>query len=779
MDYLRNFWNVLTRFRLVSALNLIGLSVAFATFTIIMIQVRWEYSYGKSDTAADSIYRFDELDKASGKFSTTLNMDLGRAFSQSSPLIVESAGMQYSTRNFKALSQDIQNPFFNDIPTIYTNDNIFKVFDITLLQGTVTEFMMPNKAIVSESIAAKMFGDKNPIGQAIKDQWRDEVQISGVYKELPSNATVPNGVIIFEEFRNVRMNTHYVKISDRSKIDQIIDNFTKEDRQIGHVNPSKEIYRLINVGDIYFDKGSRPNSFIKQGNKTTTDILFFVGILVVLIAMINFVNFYMALAPRRVKGLNARLVFGASRNLLRVRLVSEAVGISIVAFWASLFWIDVFNSTSLSSVMKMGSVGILANWQTVLLCGLLAVIEGSIAGLFPAKYCTSFEPALALKGGVMSTRKGKKLRATLVGFQYVISIVLIVFALFVGLQHKAMVNAPLGYDQENLFTVKMSGNEKAQQFCDKLAGESFVVSAAKYNGAFGTYEGDMLGDVVSVYGDTIKLCSYMVSHNFLDVIGIPIIEGDGFKPDAVDLWDDLDNGHPWDVVVNQATMALFGGEVGHLFKNSKHAGKILGVTGDFVSKSVALNQDPVAFVVVKDTRQVLIRTQKGSNAWESLEKLNTIVKEIETENTPQVSFYSEHVAKLYDNEKQFGLLISLFSLVAIIISLVGVFGIVAFETQNRRKEIGIRKVFGATINQVLEMFNVKFILLVGVSCVIALPIAYWGVSQWLEGFVYKTPIVWWVFVVAGFTVALVTVITVTIQSYRSATENPVKAISNE
>lgn len=777
-NILRNFWVTLTRFKMVSALNLLGLSVAFATFTIIMMQVRWEYSYGQSDSDADNIYRFDELDKASGKFNTTQNMDFNRAFAQSSPLIVESAGMLYSRRNFQVMSQDAQNPFFNDIETIFTNDNIFKIFDINLLKGTVGEFMMPNKAIVSESVARKFFGDKDPIGQVIKNDWRDELQICGVYKELPSNATISNGVIIFEEFRNVRMNTLYVKISDNSKIDQIITDFSKIDKQIGRANPSKGVYRLINVGDVYFDKGSRPNSFIQQGNKTTTDILFFVGILVVVIAMINFVNFYMALTPMRVKGLNARLVFGASRGLLRVMLVSEAIGISIIAFAVSLLWIDIFNSTSLSSVMKMSSVGILSNWQTIFICGFLAVLTGAIAGLFPAKYCTSFEPVLALKGGVVSTKGGKKLRVTLVGFQYVISMVLIVFALFVGLQHKAMVDAPLGYDQENLFTVNMGGSEKAQQLCDKLTGESFVEGTAKYNGAFGKNDGDMLGDVVSVSGDTIKLCSYMVSHNFLEVIGIPIVEGEGFKPDAVDLWDDLDNNRPWDVVVNQATIDLFGAEIGQLFKSSKQAGKILGVTGDFVSKSIALNQDPVAFVVVKNASQVLIRTQKG-NEWENLERLNSIVKGIETENTPQVAFYSEYVAKLYDNEKQFGLLISLFSIVAIIISLVGVFGIVAFETQVRRKEIGLRKVFGSTIFQVLEMLNYQFLCVVAVSFVIAAPISYFGISKWLSGFAYKTPIYWWVFVVAGLAVGIVTVITVTLQSYRSATENPVKSIKSE
>lgn len=778
MNFLRNLWNVLIRFRLVSILNLIGLSVAFATFTVIMMQVRWEYSYGQSDSAADSIYRFDVLDKASGTFNTTLNMDFGRAFSQSSPLIVESAGMLHSRRNFQVMSQDAQNPFFNDIETISTNDNIFKVFDVNLLKGTVGEFMMPHKAIVSESVARKFFGDKDPIGQVIKNDWRDELQICGVYKELPSNATIPNGVIIFEEFRNVRMNTLYVKISDNSKVDQIITDFSKIDKPIGRFDPSKEVCRLINVGDVYFDKGSRPNSFIKQGDKTTTDVLFFVGVLVIAIAMINFVNFYMALAPIRLKGLNARLVFGASRNLLRARLVSEAVGISIIAFAVSLLWIDIFNSTSLRSVMKIGSVGILSNWETILICGFLAVLTGAIAGLFPAKYCTSFEPVLALKGGAVSTKGGKKLRVTLVGFQYVISMVLIVFALFVGLQHKAMVNAPLGYDQENLFTVNMGDKEKAQQLCDKLTGESFVVGIAKYNGAFGKNDGDMLGDVVSVSGDTIKLCSYMVSHNFLEVIGIPIIEGEGFKPDAVDLWDDLNNNRPWDVVVNQATIDLFGGEIGQLFKNSKQAGKILGVTGDFVSKSIALHQDPVAFVVVKDAVQVLIRTQK-ENKWENLERLNSIVKEIDTENTPQVAFYSEYVAQLYDNEKQFGLLISLFSIVAIIISLVGVFGIVSFETQARRKEIGLRKVFGATIIQVLEMLNYKFLIIVAVSFVVAAPVAYFWMSEWLSGFAYKTPIYWWVFVVAGVAVGIVTVVTVTVQSYRSATENPVKSIKSE
>lgn len=763
---------------MVSILNLIGLSVAFATFTIIMMQVRWEYSYGKSDLASDSLYRFDMYDKAWGKFLTTQGMAVNEAFVESSPLILDAVRVLFASRNYKIVGQDAQTNYFNDIPTVMTADSIVSIFDIEMLKGAYADVMVPGKAMVSESIAKLFFVEQDPMGQLIKNQWDAQYEIVGVYKDLPSNATMSNGVIIFEEFKNFRNNTLFVKIAKLEHCDEILENFQKNDKPIGRTTPNKGIFRLINVGDIYFDKLSSDNSFIKKGNKMTTDILFFVGIFVVLIAMINFVNFYMALAPRRVKGLNTRLVFGSSRGALRLRVVSEAVGISVLAFGVSLLWVDIFNSTSLASLMKIDNVEILSNLSTVIFSGCVALVVGVVAGLFPAKYCTSFEPALALKGGVLSTRKGKTLRATLVGFQFVISIVLIVFASFVGLQHRAMVNAPLGFDQENLFTVKIGGGKVANQFCERLDLEPFVEGAALYNGSFGKYQGDMMSDVVTIHGDTVKLCTYMVAHNFLDVLGVPIFEGEGFKEGAPGLWDDINNDRPWNIIVNPTVLELLDVKVGESLRNKKDGGVILGVTSDFVSKSIAVDGGLIAFVLYDNGGNVLIRTQKG-NVWQNYDKIKKIIKEVVPENTPELRFYSDNVARLYESERRFGTLITLFSLLAIIISLVGVFGIVAFETQSRKKEIGVRKVFGSSVIEVLKLFNAKFLMIVMVSFAIAVPIAYLVVAKWLDGFAYKTNIAWWVFVLAGLIVTLITILTVTIQSYHTATENPIESLKSE
>ncbi|MCC8062431.1 MAG: FtsX-like permease family protein, partial [Rikenellaceae bacterium] len=409
----------------------------------------------------------------------------------------------------------------------------------------------------------------------------------------------------------------------------------------------------------------------------------------------------------------------------------------------------------------------------------VSIAVGLLAGLYPAFYTTSFAPALVLKGSFGMSPKGRKLRTALIGFQFVVSLGLIVAAVFLQLQNRFMWKMDTGINRENIAIVvlnrELAKEEIKIPLVSELKSDANIEDVAFAMSSMGTSDFFMSWGRNTREGQHIDFECFPVSWNFVRVMGLKVVEGRDFIEE--------DQTRDGVFIFNQTAMNRFGMTLDDQVEG--HNGDmvpIAGVMKDFNYASLRNNIGPMClYEFGKNTwgdLSVAFIKIKG-NPFAAADHIKKTLARFDPLYPVDLTFYDTAFDNLYRKERKTTSLITVFSLLAVIISLVGVFGLVVFETQYRRKEIGVRKVLGATVAEILGMFNKSFVRLVLVCFVVAAPLAWYGVTKWLETFAYRTPVYWWVFALSLLVVLLITLITVTVQSWRAATANPVSALKTE
>lgn len=762
---LRNFYNTLRHFRMASALNIIGLSIAFASFTIIAIQVWNEFTAGMDEPKHKSIYRLETQVGTSDKWSTAMYRGIYERLAQSTPQIKASA--LFSMQSDQTIKVDeIQ---YTDIPVIFAITDISKVIEYTMIEGVFASTLEPNCVLINQSNAQRLFGDSSAMGRSLS-VGTAECVVAGVYKDFAINSMSPNGIVISGDFRVCQA---YFLFTDGTDVESIIAEFNT--KYMATEFKDNGVLKAVALADTYFDNQYLSGASLKQGNRTTTMVLLSIAILIMVIALINFINFATALAPVRIRALNIRGVFGSTRTNLRMGMIVETLLFSFVSFIVALLWVAILKDSSLAWLLKTNDISIGTNWMVVAGVGFVALIIGLLAGIYPAYYCTRFTPALALRGRFISTNSKGGLRSSLIGIQLVISIVLIISSLFIHLQNRYIINKNLGYDGRNVIVVRGVWDRNADLVAQRVSGLSMVRSTARFDGSFGQGSGKSNVNIC-VGPDTVGLSSYWVEDGFLELMNVPIIQGRSLLPS--DKSEELFVNNPeeiFNVVINKSALRELGTAVDSIIRGPGKTFRVVGVTDDIIGHSLYATSDLTLFVKSNYMNSVVARVDE-SNSAAVIEQIRTIVKEIQPYGAAEVDMYNTRVAALYQKEQNLAILITLFSLLAIFISLVGLFGLVLIETEARRREIGLRKINGATTRLILVMFNRKYIAIVSVCFIVAAPIAYYAVVEWLSSFPYRTGIEWWVFALALAIVSLVTMMTVTVQAWRTATENPIEAL---
>lgn len=525
---------------------------------------------------------------------------------------------------------------------------------------------------------------------------------------------------------------------------------------------------------LLFERNAGRGTF-RSGNREVTNLLVGIALLIILVAAINFTNFSTALTPLRIKSVNTQKVLGCPGGVLRIAFLIESALISLMAWIVGLLIVHGLNKTG-SLPFVEANLNLFANLPVVILSGVIALITGIVAGLYPSYYVTSFSPALVLKGSFGLSPTGKKLRTILIGVQFVVSIVLIIGSCFVHLQNGYMRKFSLGFDKDQIAIVELNATlykEHRDTYVEKLKEYSGIEDVAFAMEKVGSKDGYNTNG--SKYKE--KDFSYffiLTSPNFLKVLGIPVVEGRNFSQ-ADKLSDEMT------MIFNRPAHINLNMEVGSKTEDYFN-GRIIGFTGDVKFTSLRDADNNIAFVVgnLGYPMQVsYIRLKAGTDMHAAVDHINKTVKELDSSYPFDVEFYDEVFNQLYQKEEHLRSLVMGFSLLAILISLVGVFGLVVFETQYRRKEIGIRKVHGATVGEILLMFNKAYLKIVAICFVIAAPIAWYGVNKWLESFAYQVPMYGWVFVLAFLLVLAITLLTVTFQNWKAANANPVDSLKSE
>ena len=786
-----NLWRSLARFKSATLLNLFGLSIALAAFFIIMTQVRYDLTFDKGYSNSGKIYQVDLWSPINKEYKHNLSLFQIQAIEHSVPLIKRAAFV--NQRNSGGWLFDARKNIKEAINEhiVMSSNTLPELFGLQWIEGNPSAFNTPNAALLSESASHRLFGDESPIGQQLgcilfTEETPSFFQVVGIYKDLPKNSTLPNGVIIHTEYdrnpNNKEPYVLYLQIDTPQQAEQTEQLLIPHYPEWSYHKDSLQTrpIRVIDLHDYYFL--SSQGSFRNRGNRTTDFIMITISGLILLIAIINFINFSTALVPRRIRNINTRKVLGSSLSSLRFEQVAEAMILTLLAGIIALLIVSLIADTSFSSLF-VADIHLTNNRQLISFTLGIALLCGLLAGLYPAFYSTSFATSLTLKGSFGLSIQGCRLRLTLIGLQYFISLTLIMVASYIYHQYSFMCNYNIGLSFDNIFYTMLSPQMEHQRdvIIQKLKENPNIIdiTCSSINVA---------GDGSSIWAGNyrnqqIRFNVLYVTPNFPSFMQLPIIEGRNFRDS-----DQQQNGI---CLFNRTAQKQFDIKPGDPIPLRTGNGKIVGITEDFNLKSLYYSIEPTALYIAPSSSS----TNKNSftnmpNLYikihpSQIEKTRQYIEQTllsfdpSTRNVISVEFLSDHLEQRYRSEKRLASLIFAFSLLAILICSVGAFGLILFETQYRRKEIALRKTFGATVADILAMFNRRYVTIVLICFVLAAPTAYFISTRWAQNFAYKASFNGWLFLLALAIVLLITLGTVTWQSYRSATENPAQAIKQE
>lgn len=780
---IRNLLGVVRRFKMATLLNVMGLSIAFAAFIILMIQLQYDWGFDRFQKNAERIYRVGLYTPDWGN-QVVVSPPFAEAFVQSSPHI-ETGALLSSWGSQLALKRgnDTNETSFwcpvNAITPEYAS-----VFDFQMLEGKIESLDNPGYVLIAQSQAEKFFGDEPAVGKQLTADKLSFV-VGGVYKDFPQNSVIQNAVYrrIGEKENQDNWNANgyqlYVLLDDPGKKDQIIADFKNHFNHEYYDWKTKDV-RLTQLTDIYYEADARFDSQKDKGNKTMVFVLFTIAVLIVVIAGINFTNFSNALVPMRIRSINTQKVLGGSDNTLRCAMLVEAVAICLFSFILSLFIVKGMANTWLADMVS-GELSLKANIPLLIGAGVLAALTGLLAGAYPAWHITSFSPALVLKGSFGLSPSGKRMRSLLVSFQYVISFALIIAALFIYLQNHYMLASSLGFDKEHVAIVELNGQliKNIEAVENRLEQEVSVQEVS--------FAEDLLSasDEYTDFGrgyreNNVQFKVFVVSPDFLKLMNIPVISGRDFLQE-----DSKSVGGVY--LFNEAARLQYDLVAGEYITGNEWyeapPALIAGFIDDIKYASFRTEVAPMAFYVSPAAgyrpRYAYIKIKAGADIRDAVASIRKALTSIDKNFPAEIRFYDTILNNLYKRELSIGWLISLFSLIAVFISVVGVLGLVIFESEYRKKEIGLRKVHGATTSQILLMFNKVYVRILIVCFVLAIPVAYYGVNRWMVYFAYKIPMYWWVYAVAFVVVSVITFLTVTFQNWKTANENPVESIKTE
>jgi putative ABC transport system permease protein len=776
---LYNFISVLQRYRLATILNIMGLSVAFAAFMVIMMQVDYDRNFDRMHENADCIYRMEASHPAIGRY-TLYSRPMANAFIASSPHIVAGAlvGVFSGDLVFSVDAGSDRSSYKE--PALRVTPEFTDVFTFTMLEGADSALQAPEQVLIPQSLARKLFGNEPATGKQLKVK-ENSVTVGGVYRDFPANSSVRN-VIYFAIPKDENLhqwgNQNYVffiRVNRVENVEGLIENFQKnfDVSVIGDVPWDQFTFYMTPLSELHYISGVKFDPTPKTSRQTLL-ILLAIAVVIVVIAGINFTNFSAALTPKRIRSINTQKVFGGDERVIRAALVMEAAGLCLIAWVVATGLVYAAQFTPVVSLVE-ADISLPAHPLIVAATAGLALLTGVLAGVYPAFYMTSFPPAMALKGSFGLSAKGRQLRTALVSIQFVASFVLIIASAFMYLQNHFMLHSSLGYDRDALIVAhindKINGSRDA--FTNQLKNMPEIADVA--------YASMLIANSDNVYqtwgrhyrGKQIMFQCLPVDPSFLRVMDIKVTEGRDFRP------EDL-NSHYGVFIFNQTAR-----DAHELALNEKaDSSEIVGFVPDLKIASFRMAIEPMAFMIMPKSwgttfDYAYIRVSAGADLHAAMTHVRSTLNTFDDGFPFDVRFFDEVLNRLYENEQKLSSLITLFSLVAILISIVGVFGLVVFDSEYRRKEIGIRRVFGSTTGEILVIFNKTYIRILCLCFVPAAPLAWYAVNKWLESFAYRTPMYWWVYLIAFGIVFLLTVGTVTFQNWRAAHMNPVESIRSE
>ncbi|WP_027391918.1 ABC transporter permease [Aquimarina latercula] len=771
-------------------INITGLSTGLACVLLILLWIRDEKSVDTFHKNKEDLYQVIANFEVENKIITMDNNSflLGESLAKEFPEVVSSTVINADFITPKGIFSNQEKEQLGQ--GIFASSNFFENFSFDLLIGEKTTVLSNKKNVVlSEELATKLFKTpENAIGKILDwdYKWSDgskkvTVQVSGVFKNVPDNSTLQFDSVVHSDLLKetsrwvTDWKSGYAKIFLILQEGTDINNFNKKiAKHLSTKVDNREMFTLFvqQFSERYL-KQPYQNGIQVGGRVVYIRLFGMIAFLILLIACINFMNLSTAQASKRLKEIGIKKVLGGRKKILIAQFIGESFVLSLISLLVAI--VIVILVLPYFNTITAKHIELTINLNIIISLIVLLIITGFLAGSYPAFYLSSFKPIYILKGKLKKSFGDAWIRKGLVIFQFTLAIVFIIGVFIVNNQINFVMNKNLGYERDHILTFSYNGDDtKLDTFINELQNISEVTSVSFINGSIleandsqsGFYWGNLPSD------KNIMFQSPRVGYKFTEVMGIPLIKGRRFSKKFQDDYTKI--------IINASAAKLMGlqNPVGTLIDQGNKKVEIIGVVEDFQYGSLHKKLEPLILRFRKFGTDIVLKLS-GSQTTTVLDQIESIHNTFQPGYPFDFSFLDADYQQLYEAEHKIATLSKIFTLFVVLISSLGLLGLVIFNAEQRKKEISVRKILGASVLGIVKLLSKDFLKLVLIAIIIAVPIGWLLMNQWLQDFAYQVQINWWIFIIASLAAILIAIITISIQAIRTALVNPITSLRSE
>ena len=764
-----------------SLINITGFAFAISICLAISLYLQKEYSYDRYNENVDQIIRLTDAKDNSSMIDYRVKDILLKNY----PEIKNSCIVIRSPQPIEVKSGD-KGFYLDDAMSV--DNSFFEIFTVPFVSGNPdSPFININSAVITEKTAKLIFGTESPVGKDLLIFGLLPVTITGIIRDFPDNSSISAGILVNADNEQFKFNKWignsddlstyrwpfqiYLQLRKNAKPDQLI---TKINGTIDLLNPYLEKAGFLKLKDIYLHDPTS-GSGTKQGNVSLLKLLGGIALIILVLAVINYVNLTVAQQNKRNKDTGLKKTIGADRAIILIQYLSESIIVIFLAFITGIFlvWLlmplyqTIFNTTT--------DIKILLRLPYVIILPGIILIIGVISGSWPAFILSGISPISILSGENILKGKKKFLRNSLTVFQFTISIILIFCVIIVQRQIKYVKHKNPGFNEELLLRLDLpnileNDAQKARVLVSEFRKSPFIKSLSVTQSVPGEIRMFMSPNLRNGRENKSVPC-IMADSAFLETFGLKVVRGRNLLP------GDYEKA----CMINETAYRSFNFDNLENKKFNNYGGfDIIGVVNDFNFSSFHKTIGPLCIMFTSHNRPTAINIRFVPNGVrQGMDYINDEWQKILSGYPFKYQFYDDWFDSMYKAEEYFARTISIFAFLAIVISCIGILGLAIFSSERRTKEIGIRKINGAEISEILILLDREFIFLIALALIIAVPVEWYAMNKWLESFAYKTELSWWIFGLSGVIAFLIALLTVSWQSWRAATRNPVEALRYE
>ena len=773
----RNLW----KHKAYSALNIFGLAIGITCASLIFLWVENEMNFDSDIPDKDQVFYVPSNQKYEGQWETFYSSPgpLAKDLKDEIPE-VEKAGRMWSENLLFNVGDNTINSSGK-----YADADMLDILGLSFIEGNAENALVNlNSIIITQETASRLFGkDTRVLGRTLRVNNSETLEITGVIKDLPTNSSFPfNWLAPFDKFANDKEWT-------RSYGNYYADTFVKltsgADAEAVNLKVRKMIPSKAEGSDneaiLHASKNWHLRSKFENGKVVGGEIEFvhlftFIALIILLIACINFMNLSTARSEKRANEVGVRKALGSSKKSLMLQFISEALLTAFIATIISVFLLVLLLPKFNVLIEKQLTLGLNEPTHLLFLFG-ITLICGLFAGLYPAFYLSSFKPVEVLKGVRNKLGSASYIRKGLVITQFAVSIIFIISTIIVYQQVEHVKSRELGLQKENLIQIPVKGDiiknfdpikqdMLASGLVESVSLNSSDILSSDYNGSGLTWKG-------GIDTEDILIRFRWISSDFLETAGMELVEGRGFSENI--------SKESTNILITQSFAKLMGpgSALGKTVTRDENY-TVIGVVKDYLYGDMYGSSQPVMFFNdLEQARVLYVKTKPRAISAASIASIEKTLKKHNPAFPFEYKFVDDVFNAQFQSESLIGSLSKIFAVIAIIISCLGLFGLSAFTAEQRKKEIGVRKVLGSSVSNIVQLLSKDFMLLVIISIAVAIPIAWWMMHKWLQGFAYHIEIKWWVFMIAGLLAVGIAIITVSFQAVKAAIANPIKSLRTE